>query len=506
MARKNPYETKGKARFIGNDVWSYRDFEIRTSRAKAANKGFAAEIQPLKPFTDPHAYWLEELRYAAPVMASDEASAIELARIYIDKAYYHDSLSPEDQRLFENVDQQIAASIQNAKTYSKDVSRATVSRDFQHAADEWKTGIHKRRYDFWTGIPLQDRLRWIDTEIKLFKLAHGLPISNPPKKAKGRTTRKKNAGFKVISEDPKSRMMDTLSRLYNRPEDSEVSYTRSFPIYQELQKLGFVKISYQSQPFQDREATLEEGYLPQIHIKAHITPKGRQFIERSGAREQYERRIATAASRLLDEENPKKTKGAPRRKNPKIEVVEGLTSVGGTILGRLYEGPEDGNTWPRGLKEHEELERRGLIKIDFVGKAYQDPDAGPDEGEVLLIPIKAHITRKGLRFFEESGLKKIRDSEIDRMVKKLRGGAVDKLPPKNPRKKAKKKSPTAEELVAKCRKLWAAYCKKPGVTKLRAVDRHCEAMKVSKAKSVKAERTRCMRSVRAEAKLRGWKI
>ena len=76
----------------------------------------------------------------------------------------------------------------------------------------------------------------------------------------------------------------------------------------------------------------------------------------------------------------------------------------------------------------------------------------------------------------------------------------------NPPKKAKKKAPTAKELVSKCQKLWAAYCKKPGVTKLRAVDKHCEAMKVSKAKAVKTERTRCMKSVRAEAKARGWKI
>jgi len=79
----------------------------------------------------------------------------------------------------------------------------------------------------------------------------------------------------------------------------------------------------------------------------------------------------------------------------------------------------------------------------------------------------------------------------------------------NPPKKAKKKAnkvPTAKELVAKCQKLWAAYCRKPGVTKLRAVDKHCEAMKTSKAKSVAAERSRCMRSVRAEAKSRGWKL
>ncbi len=48
--------------------------------------------------------------------------------------------------------------------------------------------------------------------------------------------------------------------------------------------------------------------------------------------------------------------------------------------------------------------------------------------------------------------------------------------------------------------------KKPSKTNLMAVAKHCEAMKASKAKSVKSEQQRCMRSVRAEAKARGWKL
>jgi hypothetical protein len=184
--KKNPYETKGRASFIGNDVWGYRDFEIKTSRAKAPDRGFAAQIQPMKSFSDPAAYWLEELRYSSPIVAPDEASAIEMARVYIDKAYYHDSLSPGDQKAFEDISRDIAASVQNAMTYHDDVSRATVSRDLQHSVSEWRKPPDKRMYKFWTSIPLQDRLKWIDTEIKLFKLARGIPLKNPPKKTKSK--------------------------------------------------------------------------------------------------------------------------------------------------------------------------------------------------------------------------------------------------------------------------------------------------------------------------------
>lgn len=73
-------------------------------------------------------------------------------------------------------------------------------------------------------------------------------------------------------------------------------------------------------------------------------------------------------------------------------------------------------------------------------------------------------------------------------------------------KKAKKKAPTAKALIARCQRLWEAYCKRPGITKLRTVAKHCETMKSSKAKSVKTECARCMRSVQAEAKVKGWDL
>ena len=66
------------------------------------------------------------------------------------------------------------------------------------------------------------------------------------------------------------------------------------------------------------------------------------------------------------------------------------------------------------------------------------------------------------------------------------------------------KPPMAKDLIAECRRLWESYCKRPGRVTLRKVEKHCEtAMKASKFKTVKDERRRCMKAVRAEKKRLG---
>ncbi len=93
--------------------------------------------------------------------------------------------------------------------------------------------------------------------------------------------------------------------------------------------------------------------------------------------------------------------------------------------------------------------------------------------------------------------------ELIRDAARAAGGARPReLRRGNPRRKVS----SAQTLIRECQRLWEHYCERPGKTRLRAVAKHCEAMKASTAKSVKAERTRCMRSVRAEAKARGWKL
>lgn len=187
--------------------------------------------------------------------------------------------------------------------------------------------------------------------------------------------------------------------------------------------------------------------------------------------------------------------------NP-IEVVDvDLNLLEEMALSRLYEQPSDGNFFfPKALKTYRDLEKRGLIKIDFEGRPFQDPKASPEEGTVLLIHLKAHITPKGKKLVEKGGLKERQQQRSERAVSKFLGQEPVLPSWKNPKKS------TAKQIIAKCQKLWEIYCKKPSATKLRAVAKHCEVMKESKAKSVKNEYKRCIRSVKAEAKSRGWKI
>jgi hypothetical protein len=69
------------------------------------------------------------------------------------------------------------------------------------------------------------------------------------------------------------------------------------------------------------------------------------------------------------------------------------------------------------------------------------------------------------------------------------------------KKKAARRSPnSAAALTAKCRKLWDHYCERPSKTRLKPVLEHLEKMKASKAKSVKEERSACLRIANKEAR------
>jgi hypothetical protein len=69
------------------------------------------------------------------------------------------------------------------------------------------------------------------------------------------------------------------------------------------------------------------------------------------------------------------------------------------------------------------------------------------------------------------------------------------------KKKATRRSPnSAAALTAKCRKLWDHYCERPSKTRLKPVLEHLEKMKASKAKSVKEERSACLRIANKEAR------
>lgn len=109
------------------------------------------------------------------------------------------------------------------------------------------------------------------------------------------------------------------------------------------------------------------------------------------------------------------------------------------ILGRLYTRPEDGPTWPLGLDALRGLEGAGLARIDYLSEAYQDPKAGPDEGDVPIYDVRAHITDKGRRFYEEGGLEVRERQTASRVEKAVRTGRAPSRK-KNPRKRQRKKA------------------------------------------------------------------
>ena len=72
-------------------------------------------------------------------------------------------------------------------------------------------------------------------------------------------------------------------------------------------------------------------------------------------------------------------------------------------------------------------------------------------------------------------------------------------------KKTTRKAPLAKTLISKCQKTWDHYCAKPSKKRLEEVFDHLETMKESSAKTVKEERSRCLRVANKEARRLGMK-
>jgi hypothetical protein len=99
------------------------------------------------------------------------------------------------------------------------------------------------------------------------------------------------------------------------------------------------------------------------------------------------------------------------------------------------------------------------------------------------------------------------------------GGAVEgawtpAAPPlRNPRgrkksmakNKTRRSSTSAAAMIKRCQTLWTAYCNRPTKANLLKVQAHLDKMAQSDAKTVKAERRRCLRVFNAEWKSKGYK-
>lgn len=75
-------------------------------------------------------------------------------------------------------------------------------------------------------------------------------------------------------------------------------------------------------------------------------------------------------------------------------------------------------------------------------------------------------------------------------------GASKKMAPS----KGNTRTPESKRLIDRCQQLWDEYCKRPTKKRLRAVLEHLEKMKESSSKTVKGERSRCLRVAKKEAK------
>jgi hypothetical protein len=78
---------------------------------------------------------------------------------------------------------------------------------------------------------------------------------------------------------------------------------------------------------------------------------------------------------------------------------------------------------------------------------------------------------------------------------------MQRLVERNPRKRREIRRPTrvrsSSKMILKCRKLWEAYCKKPGKKRLKAISDHLKMMKYSNSKRVKKEYKRCLKAVKS---------
>jgi len=109
-----------------------------------------------------------------------------------------------------------------------------------------------------------------------------------------------------------------------------------------------------------------------------------------------------------------------------------LTHLQTLILGRLQSRPEDGRTWPQGVAAMRDLEKAGLIEIDYLSEEYPDPEAAADEGYVPVYDVRAHITDAGRRFYREGRLGSRERQTAMRIEQVVRTGHTPAKRKKNP--------------------------------------------------------------------------
>jgi hypothetical protein len=182
MAESNPYERKTKAKFATQgtpwpQTWEYGEWKLVVGPHERGR--YVVNVyRPGFPSSD--TYYL----------AASPESALERGRLYADRIEYLWTLSEEKQRDFITMDAGIESAIRRLAAEGA-LNRANVAREIEQgrrgAAGSALSGASEP-FRFFHELSLKDRLKWIDSLIKDYKLEKELPNPRPKRKRPTKAT------------------------------------------------------------------------------------------------------------------------------------------------------------------------------------------------------------------------------------------------------------------------------------------------------------------------------
>jgi hypothetical protein len=164
-------------------------------------------------------------------------------------------------------------------------------------------------------------------------------------------------------------------------------------------------------------------------------------------------------------------------------------------------------------KEHHVVRRSkaGQVEIESTWPTREEADDhrwrisktmwdDPVTGEVYLLDSRGRVM--DIRSGPKGEVTKGPLVEIESVIPQRYppGRNPKKKNPKKAKKAARRATPEWQRLINRCQKLWEHYCERPGKKRLKDVLAHLKKMKESESAKVKAERRRCLRVAKAEAK------
>lgn len=376
------------------------------------------------------------------------------------------------------------------------------------------TRIHHRgRYNYYAELWMRIGYSIIGSKklyAKNFDDAVGSAMSwanqqkNPKRKAKKKTTRKRNPQLDPRTKEALTYINRKRARLGERQLDPVVARWEPEDIVAEAQRLGWrpkpepishVKVGsiisgwkvtyYKPQTriilIKDKKILTvfpniedpKRKWDASIH-KHEIKPEN--FIAaKTGF---HEKSITEATQTAIIWANQQKN---PKRKTKKKTNKKKYThTFKERIPGGLAAGKKPSDFDKRQLKKGTKVE----LEHTSAGKKPSTKDL-----EIAREIAMDHLMEDPL-YYEK--LAKIEKHKSKKKTSKKKSGKK-----KTTKRRPRKKNPS---LIKKCRASWDHYCERPNKTRLKAVFKCLEEMKGSKVKTVQSERRSCLRTAKAEAK------